>query len=213
MGKVYKVIKTVIRTLLLVVIGVLVVYNAYILIARTLFKNGMPVTFGFACATVVSGSMADEIDVGDFIITKSQKEYAVGDVITFYDGESGAYITHRIILVSGDTYATKGDANDTADDFSVPKSAVVGKVVAVWKGFGNVVSFLQSPLGLVCVIGGGVGCVCDGYADDARRQRDGRAAAFGRHDDDVPGLVDLAAFTCTEPTFQYGQRFQARAGA
>ena len=33
MGKVYKVIKTVIRTLLLVVIGVLVVYNAYILIA------------------------------------------------------------------------------------------------------------------------------------------------------------------------------------
>ena len=39
MGKVYKVIKIVIRTLLLVVIGVLVVYNAYILIARTLFKN------------------------------------------------------------------------------------------------------------------------------------------------------------------------------
>ena len=156
MNKVYKVIKTIMRTLLLVIIGVLVVYNSYILIARTLFKNGMPVIFGFACATVVSGSMADEIDVGDFIITKSQKEYAVGDVITFYDGESGAYITHRIILVSGDTYATKGDANDTADDFSVPKSAVVGKVVAVWKGFGSVVSFLQSPLGLVCVIGGGI---------------------------------------------------------
>ena len=156
MGKVYKVIKTVIRTLLLVVIGVLVVYNAYILIARTLFKNGMPVAFGFACATVVSGSMADEIEVGDFIITKSQKEYVVGDVITFYDDKSGSYITHRIILVSGDTYATKGDANDTADDFSVPKSAVVGKVVAVWKGFGNVVYFLQSPLGLFCVIGGGI---------------------------------------------------------
>ncbi len=144
-----------VRTLLIVIVGILLVYNAYILIARTLFKNGMPEAFGFACATVVSGSMRDEIDVGDFIITKSQKEYAVGDVITFYDDESGAYITHRIILVSGDTYATKGDANDSADDFSVPKSAVVGKVVAVWKGFGKVVSFLQSPLGLVCVLGGG----------------------------------------------------------
>ena len=32
---------------------------------------------------------------------------------------------------------------------------MVGKVVAVWKGFGKVVSFLQSPLGLVCVLGGG----------------------------------------------------------
>ena len=117
--------------------------------------------------------MADEIDVGDFIITKSQKEYAVGDVITFYDGESGAYITHRIILVSGDTYATKGDANDTADDFSVPKSAVVGKVVAVWKGFGNVVSFLQSPLGLVCVIGGGIALwVLAGIGTEVFRKKD-----------------------------------------
>ena len=83
MGKVYKVFKTVVRTLLIVIVGILLVYNAYILIARTLFKNGMPEAFGFACATVVSGSMRDEIDVGDFIITKSQKEYAVGDVITF----------------------------------------------------------------------------------------------------------------------------------
>lgn len=156
MGKVYKVIKIVIRTLLLVVIGVLVVYNAYILIARTLFKNGMPVAFGFACATVVSGSMADAIDTGDFIITRAQDEYAVGDVIMFYEAESNTYITHRIILVSGDTFVTKGDANNAQDDFSVPVSEVVGKVVSVWRGFGKVITFLQSPLGLVCVAGGGI---------------------------------------------------------
>ena len=155
MRKAYKVFKTIFRAVLLTLVGVLLVYNVYILIARTVFGNSMPVTFGFACATVVSGSMADEIDVGDFIITRSQKNYEVGDVITFYDSESGAYITHRIILVSGDTYATKGDANDAADNFSIPKAAVVGKVVAVWKGFGKVVAFLQSPLGLFCVIGGG----------------------------------------------------------
>ncbi len=155
MAKIHKIFKIVFRTLLLTLVGVLLVYNVYILIARTVFGNGMPVTFGFACATVVSGSMADEIEIGDFIITRSRQEYFVGDVITFYDSESDAYITHRIILVSGDSYATKGDANDSADNFSVPKSAVVGKVVAVWKGFGKVVSFLQSPLGLVCVVGGG----------------------------------------------------------
>lgn len=116
----------------------------------------MPTVFGYSFAAVVSGSMADEIEVGDLIVTKAQEKYAVGDIITFYDSRSGTYITHRIILVSEDMYATKGDANDAADDFSVPRSAVVGKVVAVLDGFGNVVSFLQSPAGLFCVLGGGI---------------------------------------------------------
>ena len=52
-------------------------------------------------------------------------------------------------------YATKGDANDSADNFSVPSSAVVGKVVAVLPNVGKAVGFLQSPLGLVAVLGAG----------------------------------------------------------
>lgn len=43
----------------------------------------MPTVFGFSAATVVSGSMADEINVGDFIITKEQSAYREGDIITF----------------------------------------------------------------------------------------------------------------------------------
>ncbi len=156
MGKAYKIFKIIIRTILIVVVGLLLLYNAYILIARLLFKNGMPKVFGYSFASVVSGSMEDEIRIGDFIVVREQEEYGLGDIITFYDEKSHSYITHRIILVSGDTYATKGDANDSPDDFSVPKAAIVGKVVAVWSGFGKVVSFLQSPLGLACVFGGGI---------------------------------------------------------
>ena len=99
-----------IRTLLLVVIGVLVVYNAYILIARTLFKNGMPVTFGFACATVVSGSMADEIDVGDFIITKSQKEYAPFCFCWGYGGLFSFLLRAPALFVKGRRNADLCDA-------------------------------------------------------------------------------------------------------
>ncbi len=154
-GKAGKIFKIAFRVLLIFVVAVLFAYNIYVLIARVAFGIGMPKVFGFSCATVASGSMADEIETGDFIITKSQKEYRVGDIITFYDSESGTYITHRIILVSGENYATKGDANESADDFSVPISAVVGKVVSVWKGFGKVAAFLQSPLGLLSIVGGG----------------------------------------------------------
>ncbi len=149
-----KAIKIFFRVLLISAVGTLFVYNMYLIIARTVFGIGMPTVFGYGGATVVSGSMADEIEVGDFVITKAQDEYDVGDVITFYDDESGAYITHRIILVSGDDYVTKGDANAAADDFSVPSSAVVGKVVSVWKGFGKFADFLKSPLGMISVFGG-----------------------------------------------------------
>lgn len=156
MKKTCRVIRIAIRAVLLAAFGSLLLYNGYVFVARYFLGQGMPTVFGYAAATVASGSMADAIDTGDFIVIKAQEEYMTGDIITFYDRESGSYITHRIILVSGDTYATKGDANDTADNFSVPKQAVVGKVVAVWRGFGRTVTFLQSPLGLFCVACGGV---------------------------------------------------------
>ena len=44
MAKIHKIFKIVFRTLLLTLVGVLLVYNVYILIARTVFGNGMPVT-------------------------------------------------------------------------------------------------------------------------------------------------------------------------
>ncbi len=156
MTRAYKIFKSIFRAVLLAVAGVLCLYNVYVIAARTFFGNGMPKVFGYAGASVVSGSMEEAIGIGDFIIIKEQEDYFVGDVITFYDAGSGTYITHRVILVSGETFATKGDANGAPDSFSVPKAAVAGKVVAVWRGFGKAVAFMQSPLGLVSVIGGSV---------------------------------------------------------
>ena len=156
MKKTWRIIRLGVRAVLLIAFGGLLLYNGYIFVMRYFFGQGMPTVFGFSAATVVSGSMADEINEGHFIITKEQSAYREGDIITFFDNESKAYITHRIILVSGDTYATKGDANDAPDAFSVPKEAVIGKVVTVWKGFGKAVTFLQSPGGLFCVACSGV---------------------------------------------------------
>ena len=62
----------------------------------------------------------------------------------------------RIISINSDgAYQTKGDNSPSADRKPVEKLQVVGKVIAVWRGVGNVVSFLQSPVGLLCVLGGG----------------------------------------------------------
>lgn len=153
MSRIYRYFRFVFRAALTAAIALLLVFNVYTLTARLAYGDGMPRFLGYSFATVMSDSMADEIRAGDLIITKEMSSYGVGDVITFYDSQSNTYITHRIVLASGDTYATKGDANNAADNFSVPKSAVVGKVVAVLKGFGNTVTFLQSPYGLLCAVG------------------------------------------------------------
>ena len=156
MGKLLRAIKIIFRVLLAVLVGGLLVYNVYTMVARSFFGIGMPKLFGYAGATVASGSMADTINTGDFIIIREEEEYAVGDIITFYDDIKLSYTTHRIIAVSDGEYYTKGDANNAQDEFGVSYAAVVGKVVGVWRGFGFFVSFLQSPLGLFAVAACGI---------------------------------------------------------
>ncbi len=156
MKKALRVLKTVCKAILAAVMGILLLYNVYLLIARTAFGNGMPTVFGYAVAVVASGSMEPTFGTSDCIVIHAEKDYAAGDVITFYDDVRGEYVTHRIVLASEGMFATQGDANDSPDAFSVPQSAVVGKVVYVLRGAGGVVRFLQSPAGLLAVFGGGV---------------------------------------------------------
>lgn len=154
--KALRAVKYTVRALLIALVGVLLAYNIYVLVARYAFGIGMPTVFGVGFASVGSGSMEPELGVGDFIVTRAQDSYERGDIITFYDSARGQYVTHRIILVSGDTYATQGDANDAPDPFSVPLSAVVGKVVLSVSGLGAFVSFMQTPGGMFAAAGVGI---------------------------------------------------------
>lgn len=151
-----KVLRIAVKVLLTAVIGVLLLYNGYVLAARYVTGERMPAVFGFSFAVVVTGSMEPQISAGDFIVNKAKEGYEIGDVITFYDAQMGEYVTHRVILAEQGSYVTKGDANNAADSFSVPAEAVVGEVVAVWRGAGSVIGFFQSPLGLFLLVGGGI---------------------------------------------------------
>ena len=157
--KIFNIINIVIRGILVGLCLLLCAYNIYIIISRYALGNGMPTVFGYAGAEVVSGSMdddsgADDIEIGDFVITKTQNDYVVGDVITFY--YDGVYITHRIIGTYDGGYITRGDANDELSTERPGRDAVVGKVVHVIGGAGSVIRFINSPAGLLVVIAAGV---------------------------------------------------------
>ena len=112
MKKALSVCSLILRIVLCVLVGVLLVYNVYMLIAKLAFKQQMPTFFGFASAAVVSGSMEPTINTGDFIITLKRDDYEVGEVVMFFEG--GVYTTHRIVEETEDGFRTMGDGRSGA---------------------------------------------------------------------------------------------------
>lgn len=84
--------------------------------------------FGITILTVISNSMQPTFEKGDKIIVKKQKNYEVGDIITYIDDNKNL-ITHRIIEKYEDGYITKGDNNNTEDKEKVRENQILGKVI------------------------------------------------------------------------------------
>lgn len=109
-----KIIKKILDIVLVLIIIILCTYLILSKLNRVVIYN------------VKTGSMEDNIHVGDHILIVKQKEYKIGDIVT-YKKDNG-YITHRIIKMNKNEVTTKGDANNVEDE-SIDKKSIVGKVV------------------------------------------------------------------------------------
>lgn len=100
--------------------------------------------FKYQLIAIVSGSMRPTYDRGDavFINKKDAKDIKVGEVLAFNLGSG--IVTHRIINIDEKdgvfTFTTKGDANETADQFIITNENVIGTVdyVIKYAGFPTV---------------------------------------------------------------------------
>lgn len=142
-GRVCSIIITLLAVLLLA-------FNLYTLAARWLTDDPQPDVFGFSTAVVISGSMSGSIEVNDMVVIRARDSYAVGDVVTFISGDS--LVTHRIIGEEGDSFITRGDANNSPDPDLLHPALIVGKVVAVIPGIGRAIEFLRTPLGMTGLV-------------------------------------------------------------
>ncbi len=116
-------------------------------------KNGVAGNhnvFGFYYGVIISGSMSGTIEINDMIFTFKQKEYNVGDIVTFKHGKS--LTTHRIVGEADGGFITKGDANNTEDKDVLRQEDIVGKVVFVIPKIGVVMEYMQKPLGMLVLI-------------------------------------------------------------
>jgi signal peptidase I len=103
---------------------------------------------GWRLDVVQSGSMEPAIGVGALVVTApdSPEGVEVSDVISFRS-ESGAMVCHRVVAIDGQTFVTKGDANEGNDPSPVPFEDVAGKVAFSVPYLGYAVGFLKTPFG------------------------------------------------------------------
>lgn len=124
-----------------------------LLVAGTLF----PIPGNYKVKVVMSGSMEPAIHTGSVVVIKPEKNYTVGEVITFgKDTKKNIPTTHRIAEMRVQdgkyVYRTKGDANKTSDMNEVQESAIIGKVLFSIPFLGFVLDFAKKPLGFALLV-------------------------------------------------------------
>lgn len=123
--------------------------SMYTAIQVKIFKNDYADFFGYSMFEVQTGSMHGTIEIGDWIITKRDTDFKVGEIVTYKNGND--YITHRIIESYGGTFVTKGDVNNSNDD-AIDKDQIIGRVVNILHGFGILKKTIFNPIVMLLLI-------------------------------------------------------------
>lgn len=132
------------------------IINLTLIIKTKLYPNKIADFMGYKPFIVLSGSMETQIYNGDLVIVKeiNAKDIKKNDIIAFRNDD--IVITHRVkeIYTDGNniSFKTKGDNNNTEDDFIVKADEVEGIYITKISKLGNVLVFLSKPLGMLVVI-------------------------------------------------------------
>lgn len=169
-----KILKSVLKILLTVIMAVIFIASAvFVIAAKTQKDKGYPGAFGYSIATVKSNSMSGTFEIDDVVIgkiTDENTEIKIGDIIS-YSGminNTPAIITHRVTDIITDAngvsvYETWGD-NRTYDfegETGICPDPDAGyrtdsEIISVYKyrlpGLGKVIGFIRSKAGFACVV-------------------------------------------------------------
>lgn len=102
---------------------------------------------------IQTGSMMPEIQIGEMVIVKQEKDYQEGEIIT-YQVKNSYFITHRIIEKTKEGFVTKGDFNNAKDTELIKREKIQGKVILHSKLLGMVFKYRVAILVilLICFI-------------------------------------------------------------
>lgn len=141
--------KSILRHIVLVILGLVLGINLYLANARSVVGNQMPMPFGTGAAVVMSGSMEPTLSKGDLIFVRKAEELHTGDIVVYQS--DNILVVHRIITLYGDTVVTQGDANNAADD-PIDVSQVKGVVRFHIPYVGTLLEAIKTPIGTLVTL-------------------------------------------------------------
>lgn len=153
--RIYKIIKAIVLSAFLFIILFFVVYSA----KKVITKDVTSSVFGYSFYQVTTGSMIPDINPGDLVVVKRQKEYKVGMDVTYQLNEKATPITHKIVKIEGNTITTMGINNNGSFDDSFDASCIVGEVVGIWRDYIKFINFITSPIGIIIIVVGMFGII------------------------------------------------------
>lgn len=84
---------------------------------------------GWRALVVKTPSMGQTAPVGSLVLSHTQPDYKIGDIISFWQHEK--IYTHRITDVDEDRLITKGDLNHAVDPWRITKADVIGRAESI----------------------------------------------------------------------------------
>lgn len=141
--------KSIVRHILLIILGLVLGLNLYLANARGVVGNQMPMPFGTGAAVVMSGSMEPTLSKGDLIFVRKAETFHTGDIVV-YQSDS-MLVVHRIVSLYGSTVVTQGDANNTADE-PIDLSQVKGVVQFHIPFVGTILELVKTPAGTLLIL-------------------------------------------------------------
>ena len=142
--KIFKIVVDILTFLVFLVLIIIIFSKIKMMVKNSDYFD----VFGYSFFSVATGSMEPVISQNDIVVIKKQSDYELDDIVTFK--KENAYITHRVIDKRGDTFVTKGDANN-AKDVDIEKKEIIGKVVKILRRAGIWQKIFSSPKVIVAI--------------------------------------------------------------
>lgn len=158
-SKIFKILEIIFMSIM----GLIILVLGIFIIQRLINKDKPVNILGFYLYEVdVSGSMynpgdPDSLEPGDLLFVRKQKEYVVGDVVTFQIEGAKNPTTHKIINIDGSTIQTQGINPNNDPDAPFDEKYIIGKVVNIWYGFGDFKKIILSPYTIIVFVLAGIG--------------------------------------------------------
>lgn len=140
----------VVQGIICICLVILLIFNIFNIVNYRILKKDNPTFLGYSTAIVVTGSMAEAININDLVLIKNCEEYNINDIIMFKRNSN--FVTHRIVEKTEEGFITKGDANNAEDEWVVKENEIVGKSVYVVPKVGFVLDYFKTPSGLIGIL-------------------------------------------------------------